>query len=129
MNPEIKDYLNKQTELLPVNRSISTVEAERRAGVFLEVCAKITDWRHVMAEGKIKDTTVQSVVYAEELSKCTGKTVTENKITVEASPVYTEARESLERGENDLAYLKAMYDVFNNGHLFYRAMAKESFGG
>jgi hypothetical protein len=129
MNPEIKEYLNKQAELLPVNRSISQPEAERRAVIFLETCAKIADWRHLLSEGKIQSVTMQSVVYAEELSKCTGKTVTENKITVEAHPKYTGAREEFESVENDLSYLKAMLDVFLNGHLFYRAMAKESFGG
>jgi len=129
MNPEIKAYLTTQAELLPVNRSISTPEAERRAGVFLETCAKIVDWRHALSEGKIQATTMQSVTYAEELSKCTGKTITENKLTVEASPVYTSAREELESVENDINYLKAMHEVFLNAHLFYRAMAKESFGG
>lgn len=129
MNPEIKLYLEEQTKLLAVNRSISTPEAERRAGLFLEVCAKIIEWRHALSEDKIQTTTMQSVVYAEELSKCTGKTVTENKLTVEANPAYTTVRESFESTENDISYLKAMYDVFNNGHLFYRNMSKESFGG
>lgn len=129
MNSEIKAYLTEQTQWLPVNRSISTPEAERRAGLFLEVCAKIVDWRHLLSEGKIETTTMQSVVYAEELSKCTGKTVTENKLTVEANPAYTKVREEFESVENDIAYLKAMYEVFNNGHLFYRNLAKESFNG
>lgn len=125
MNPEVKLYIEEHTKLLAVNRSISAPEAERRAGLFLEVCAKIIEWRHVLSDGKIETTTMQSVVYAEELSKTTGKTVTENKLTVEASPVYTVVREDLERSENDLSYLKAMYEVMNNGHLFYRAMARE----
>lgn len=125
MNPEIKAYLNEKAELLPVNKSISSTEAERRAGVFLEVCAKIVDWRHILSESKIEGTTMQSVTFAEELSKATGKTITENKLTVEASPQYTVVREDLERCENDIAYLKSMFDVFTNGHLFYRNMAKE----
>lgn len=129
MNPEIKEYLNKQAELLPVNRSISTVEAERRAGVFLEVCAKLIDWRHMLSEGKIEAVTMNAVVYAEQLSLCTGKTVTENKVTVEANPAYTGAREELENCENDIAYLKSMQEVFTNGHIFYRNMSKEAFGG
>lgn len=129
MNPEIKTYLQEQTALLAVNRSISTPEAERRAGLFLEVCAKIIDWRHLLSEGKIECVTMQSVVYAEELSKCEGKTITADKISVEANPRYTGVREELESVENDVTYLKSMYEVFQNGHLFYRNMAKESFGG
>lgn len=129
MNPEIKDYLTKHTELLPVNRSISTVEAERRAGLFLEVCARIIDWRHLLSEGKIEAVTMQSVVYSEELSKCEGKTITADKISVEANPRYTGVREELESCENDINYLKAMLDVFMAGHVFYRNMAKEQFSG
>lgn len=129
MNPEIKAYLAKQQELLPVNRSISAPEADRRAGVFLEVCAKIIDWKHALSEGKIEATTVQSVTYAEELSKCTGKTITENKVTVEASPVYCAARQELESVDNDISYLKAMYEVFMAAHVFYRNQAKEIFRG
>lgn len=129
MNQEIKEYLTKQTEMLAVNHSISQPEAERRAGLFLEVCAKIVDWRHAMSEGKIETVTMQAVTYAEQLSKCTGKTVTENKLTVEANPAYTGVREELESVENDISYLKAMHEVFLNGHLFYRSMAKETFSG
>jgi hypothetical protein len=124
MNQEIRDFINKATENLPVGQGISCAEAERRAGQFLEVCAKIADWRHILTEGKIGAITAQSVTYAEELSKATGKTVTENKITVEASPAYTGVREELEFCENDIAYLKAMETVFLNGHLFYRNLSK-----
>jgi len=122
---EFKVHLQQFIELLPVNKSISAPEAERRAGQFLQVCAEITERRHFLSEDKIKLSTLQSVVYAEELSKATGKTVTENKVTVEAARAYTDAREALEFIENDINYLKAMYDIFNNGHLFYRNMAKE----
>lgn len=129
MNIEIKTYLDEQSKFLAVNRSISTPEAERRAGLFLEVCAKIIDWRHTLSEGKIETTTMQSVVYAEELSKCTGKTVTENKLSVEANPAYTKVREEFESVENDLSYLKAYYDIFMAGHVFYRNLAKGEFNG
>lgn len=129
MNPEIKSYLQDQAALLPVNRSISSVESERRAGVFLEVCAKIIDWRHLLSEGKIESVTMNAVVYAEQLSLCTGRTITENKVTVEANPKYTSVREELESVENDVSYLKAMLDVFTAAHVFYRQQAKEQFGG
>lgn len=124
MNSEIKDYLLGQTKFLAVNKSLSTAEYERRAGLFLEVCAKIIDWRHLLSEGKIEAVTMQSVTYSEELSKCTGKTITENKLTVEANKAYTSVREGLESVENDISYLKAMESVFSNAHIFYRSMAK-----
>lgn len=121
---EIKDFIEKYTALIPVNKSISIPEAERRAGEFLTALATITDWRHAFSEDKIRLLSVQTAVYAEELGKGTAKTVTENKMTAEASPAYTEAREAYERIENDIAYLKAYYEIFNNAHLFYRQMAK-----
>ncbi len=122
---EIKDQLAVYEKLLPVGKSVSFVEAERRAGEFLVAMATITNLRHIFSEEKIKYTSVLAAVYAEGLSKATAKTVTENKVTVEASQEYQSARESVERIENDLSYLKAFYDIFLNGHLFYRQMAKE----
>lgn len=121
---DIKEHFSQYEKLLPVGKSLSFPEAERRAGEFLAAMAAITNYRHIFSEDRIKFTTIQSVVYAEELSKGTAKTVTENKVTVEASPAYTEAREALERIENDINYLKAFYEVFNNAHIFYRNMAK-----
>lgn len=120
---EIKDYIESLQKMLPVGTSISFTEAERRAGIFLEGMAKLTDWRHILSGEKIKLLSTQSAVYAEQMSKATDKTVTEKKTTVEASREYTKARENLEEIDNDLAYLKAYYEIFQNGHLFYRKMA------
>jgi len=120
----MKEYLDQYAKLLPLNKSISLTEAERRAGEFLSAMATITDWRHTFNEEKIKFTSIQAAVYAEELSKGTAKTITENKITVEASKEYAAAREELERIENDLSYLKAYFEIFSQAHIYYRQMAK-----
>lgn len=124
MSPEIKAELEAYAALLPVNKSISFTEAERRAGEFLKAQAQITEWRHILNEEKIRLLSIQTAVYATQLSACTGKTVTENKTTVEASKEYQTSREDFEHVENDLAYLKAYYDILGNGHIFYRTMAK-----
>lgn len=125
---EIKEYLKKYESLLSLAKSISGPEAERRAGEFLVAMAQITEYRHVFSEDKIRLTSLQTAVYAEQMSLGVAKTVTENKLNAEASKDYTAAREELERTENDLSYLKAYYDIFNNAHVFYRNMAKgESF--
>lgn len=121
---EFKEVLSQYSALLQLNKSISCPEAERRAGEFLVALAKITDWRHSFSEEKIRLLSIQTAVYAQELGKGTAKTVTENKVAAEASPEYTQAREELERIENDLSFLKAYYEIFHNGHLFYRQMAK-----
>lgn len=125
---QFKEFIAPYEALLAVPKAISSSEAERRAGEFLAVMAQITDWRYALSEAKIKELTTQTAVFAEQLSLGTAKTVTENKLTAESSKVYSYAREAFERTENDLAFLKAYYEVFLNAHLFYRTMAKgESF--
>lgn len=121
---EINEFIEKHTSLLPLGNSISFTEAEKRAATFLNALAYITDCRHLLSSEKIKLTSLQSVTYAEELSKCTGKTITENKVTVEANANYIRSREDLESLENDLNYLKAYYDIFTSAHVFYRQMAR-----
>lgn len=123
---EMKAILASYAELLPVSGSISIPEAERRAGEFLVAMATVADWRHVLADDKIRLLSVQTTVYAEQMHKGAGKTMTQDKIIAEASKEYTSAREELERIENDLSYLKTYYEVFNNGHLFYRQMARDN---
>lgn len=121
---EIKDYIAEKSKLLALNKSISIPEAERRASEFLSAMAVITDWRHSFSENKITEVTVQTAVYAQEMAKGIAKTVTENKLTAEASSEYVAAREALEHTENDIAYLKAYYDIFMASHVFYRNLAK-----
>lgn len=121
---DFKEFVQKYESLLPVGTSVSYTEAERRAGEFLVAMATITNIRHMLSSEKIKLLSIQTVTYASQMSKGTAKTVTENKLTAEASEEYIKSREELESIENDLSYLKAYYEVYNNGHLFYRAMAK-----
>lgn len=121
---DMREYIEQYAKLLPVGSSISFVEAERRAGEFLVAQATITDWRHLLSAERIKLTSLQTAVYAEKMAQGTAKTVTENKMTAEASPEYMKAREELEQVENDLSYLKAYYDIFSGAHVFYRQMAR-----
>lgn len=121
---DLKSLVDKYSVLLPVSTSISYTEAERRAGEFLSAAAKMTDLRHVLSQEKVKNTSAQIAVFAAEMAKGTAKTMTENKLAAEASEDYTKAREDLESIENDLAYLKAYYDIFMSAHVFYRQMAR-----
>lgn len=121
---ELKQLIGKYEELLPVGTSISYTEAERRAGEFLSAMATVTNVKHLLNSDKIRLLSIQTAVYAEQMSKGTAKTVTENKLTAEASEEYTKAREDLENIDNDISYLRAYYDIFNNAHIFYRTMAK-----
>jgi len=121
---DIKDQLVEYSKLLALTQSISVSESERRASQFLVIMATIIEYRHLFSEQRIEYTSVQTAVYAQEMEKGDAKTVTENKLRAEASSQYVAAREQLERIENDLTYLKTYYELFNNGHLFYRQLAK-----
>lgn len=121
---EMKEFLAKYEALLPVGGSLSMPEAERRASEFLSAQATIANWRHILSDDKVRLMSVQTAVYAEQMHKGTAKTVTENKLVAEASEEYTRAREEYERMENDLSYLKAYAEIFQNAHIFYRNMAK-----
>jgi hypothetical protein len=125
---EIKSQIDSYSKILPLNGSISQPEAERRAGEFLTALALIADYRHIFGEERIRHTSVQTAVYAEQMAKGTAKTVTENKLTAEASEEYTKAREELERTENDITYLKAYNDIFMAAHVLYRNLAKGESG-
>lgn len=120
----MKNLIEQYSSLLPLGKSISSSESERRASLFLEAMAKVTDMRHQFAEQKIRATSVQASVYAQELAKGTAKTMTENKVTAEASAEYAAAREELEDIENDTNYLRAYFDIFMAAHVFYRQCAK-----
>lgn len=120
----MKEMIAAYHKLLPVAKSISLPEAERRAGEFMVAMAKITDVRHVLGEDEIKRTSVLAAIRADLMGKVTGKTVSEKEAQIEADAEYIEARTAYEGIRNDLAYLKANYDIFNNAHIFYRTMAK-----
>jgi hypothetical protein len=121
---EIKQFIELQSKKLPVGTSISYTEAEKRAGDFLAALASITDWRHIFSGEKIKLLSIQNAVYSELLGAGKAKTMTENKIAVEAHPDFITAREALELLENDISYLKAYHDIFMSAHVFYRQMAR-----
>lgn len=121
---DIKEFIAEKNKMLQLSKSISTPESEHRAGEFLHAMAILADYRHMLTEEKIKLLTVQTATYAQEMSKGTAKTVTENKLTAEASEEYTKAREALEGLENDLSYLKVVYDIYMAAHVFYRNVAK-----
>jgi hypothetical protein len=121
---DFKVRIDEYAALLPVGTSISYTEAEKRAGMFLEGMAFVTNVRHILSSEKIKLLSTQTAVYAEQMSLGKAKTVTENKLTAEASIEYTKSREELESIENDLSYLKAYYEIMSAAHVFYRQMAR-----
>ena len=124
---EVKKLINETNSLLPIGTSVSQPDAEKRAGEFLMAMASISWVKHEIGASKIKNESLQVSIFAAELSKGTAKTMTENKVTAEASEIYQSVREAYEGDENDLSYLKAMYEVYSNAHIFYRNLARTEF--
>lgn len=121
---EMKTNLDRFTSLLSMSSSVSYTEAEKRSSEFLVAMAIVAEYKHLLTQEKIKALSIQTAVYAQEMSKGAGKTMTQDKINAEASDEYTKAREDLEALDNDISYLKAHYDIFNNAHIFFRNLAK-----
>ena len=124
---DIKALLEEYIAALPLNKSISIPEAERRAGLFLTAQAQLAEIRHGFTEELIRFTSVQAAVYAEQLAKCDSGKITQDKIAVEASSEYLKARENLESIQNDIAYIKAHQELFAAAHVLYRNLAKGEF--
>ena len=125
MHNEIKSYIEKVSQSLELTTSISIADAEKRASLFLTAQAKLADWKHLLGEGQIKAQSVLNAVYAQELSKGTSKTMTENKVTAEASKEFRAAREEFELITNDISYLRTYMDIYSAAHVFYRNMCKD----
>lgn len=103
-------------------------ESESRAGQFLEARGSVLDLSHLLRGELVKVTSMHAVIYASQLDKAQAKTITESKVIAEASDIYIKARENVENIENDMAYLKGMYDLFHDAHLLYRQMSKRGEG-
>lgn len=123
---EIKEQIKKWNEMLPAARATTQVEAERRAGEFLVANAHIAEWVHLFRDSKIKAESVQVATFSAEMNKSESKLVTEKKAQAEASKEYMTAREDFEYVENDISYLKTYQEIYNNAHIFYRGIAKDS---
>lgn len=122
----MREFVDEFAKLLPVGTSVSLTEAERRAGEFLVAQATIANWKHDFASEQSRLQSTLIATYAQEMSKGTAKTMTENKMFAESSDEHIKAREELEGIESDISYLRAYADIFSQAHVFYRNMAKDS---
>lgn len=123
---EVKEQIQVWNEMLPTGKVVTQIEAERRASQFLVASAHIAEWVHIFRDSKIKAESVQVATFSSEMNKSESKLVTEKKAQAEASTSYVKAREEFEYIENDISYLKTYAEIYNNAHIFYRGIAKET---
>lgn len=124
---DVEEVINKGLELLDHKKGMSTFDLETKASTLLVLTANLSAVKFELEQQKVKALSTERASSARSMSKSTGKTVTEKKLEAETDPEYVNSREELETLENEISYIKAMIDVFNNGHIFYRHVMKETF--
>jgi hypothetical protein len=119
LESKIKWYL----DFLPSD-GISTVEAEKRASIFLQAMGDIAQWRLKKAEEKSKAESLERTTYGSLLNTLKSGSITENKLKVESNSLYQNSRETFEKASSEEDYLKHISDLFTNAHIFYRQLLK-----
>lgn len=123
LTADLKEYIQAHIQLLPSQNSssISPLEADERASQLLIAKAYLAEVRLSHMTDLSRETTIATCKYNEVMNNSLGK-VTEKKAGAEASPEYTQARESLEDRDNFVKYLNALIDIFQDGHIQLRQM-------
>lgn len=118
------DFINQWQALLPMDGSVSQLESERRASIFLSAMAHITTWRLLYAEELIRATSISTATYGSLVTNSESRNITEAKILVQGSPEYQKVNEEAQHLEVRVRALGEFYNVFINAHIFYRHLAK-----
>ncbi len=121
---ELKEFISQNVDLIAYSKD-SYKESVERATRFLMVIAVLAEHRMELERKRAKLTTLREVEYSRSIAVAEGKNVTEKKVSAEANPQYSGAREAVEELEGELSWAKTMVDVFNCAHVTYRQMAKE----
>jgi hypothetical protein len=124
-NDEIlKQKIWEHLELIKYStKSIS--ESPDRATKFLIMQAILVDEKRKSEEDKVKLTTLVEASFSEAVGKASGG-ITEKKLSAERDLSYIEAREALGECEAKISWLKSYVEIFNNGHICYRGLMRES---
>jgi hypothetical protein len=126
VNEEVRKIIDTGLVLLDRTTASSQRDMEVRASSLLMIVAELSQERHELENEKIKASSTERGTFANAVHKAEGKNVTEKKLWAEAKPEYVQAKEALSAVDNDVAYLKAMIDVFMNGHVMWRQFSKET---
>lgn len=129
MGDGLDQMIQRYLDLVPLDNAISRPEAEKRASHFLVAQAHLTNHLLDYRTLQVGAVTKVNAVYASELNRAGGKTVTENKVTAEASAAYAEAREELETINNNIEYFKGYLKIFSDAHILHRNVGKEPMNG
>jgi len=125
INEATHTFIEDSLQLLPTDKVLSQIEAQKRASRFLSIVAVLAATKHELTNQKSKTQSLFSVANHEALQGAEGSTVVARSAHAEASAPYIEAREAVEEAENDIKYISTMESVFTNAHILLRSMSKE----
>lgn len=126
MSFDIKSFIEENIALLPSDKVLSQIEAQKRASKFLAVVAILAEQKHDLTNEKIKLQSLFSIATNESLKAAQGATVGARNADSEASAPYIEAREAVEEMDNNIGYVTTMIKVFTDAHILLRGMGKET---
>jgi hypothetical protein len=121
---QLQELVNKYLDLVEIDRD-AILDARNRAAKFLIVQSHLSNHLKLLEDTKVKASTIEKASYAQAMGSAGGKNVTENKISAEADPGYTNAREVVERIDAELNWTKRHFDIFENAHVMFRQIAAE----
>lgn len=124
----LEKLCEKGLEFLQHKRGIDTFELENKAAQLLTINAELSQTRLQLEYNLIKARSIERAEAARSMANSQGKTVTEKKLEFETDPPYVIAREALEKAEAEVSYIRTMYEIFTNGHIFFRNLLKDSNG-
>lgn len=121
---EVQALVTENLALIQMDPNAFT-QARDRAAKFLVTQAILTSYLKGLQDARPKVQTLVDATYAQAIANSGGKNVTENKITAEADPNYTQYREAVESVDSEIHWVKTHMEIFFNAHLFFRQNSRE----
>ena len=122
---DVKKFVDEHIEMIILGPTAHR-EALEKATKFLVVRAILSEYKFNLEKRLSQAGTVREASYAQVFSESDAKNVTEKKLVAEASPFYSEKREAAEEIASEISWVKAQMEIFNDAHIVYRSMARET---
>ncbi len=111
--------------LLPATRSASSYDLQEKASTLLLIVAKLAQERRSLEGLLLRASSVEKATYAKKFNTATAKAVSERQLLADTDEEVLQRHEEAGDIKKDIAYVSAMIDVFNNGHILYRNVMKD----
>lgn len=133
MNKEFESRCKEleQNLVRAYEESTTMEEAEKLAAKFLHACMQVSDQLRITdLDSRMRKSGVKAIkasIYLDACSKA-DKKPTENALTamIDSNEIVSGEQTRLDESESCRDYLKNYLDVFTNGHIFFRGIAKSN---